>query len=344
MEKPFRVSVVGCGNISKTHLPVLLSLDGVIISSVVDVIKEKADIAATEYSCRAFYDYETMLCEDKPDCVHICTPHYLHVEMAEKALRAGVNVLCEKPLAITKESLRELRNVSKESEAVLGVCFQNRYNSAVVKAKKIIESKEFGNLIAGKGNVSWFRDKNYYSDDWHGKLLKEGGGVLVNQAIHTADLLRYLIGSKIKKVEAHVFDDSLSDLIEVEDTACVRCEFENGVLAILNATNAFSFNSEVTLDFYFESGDKLHIEGLDLYHMKPDGTVVKLTDETEINFHGKNYWGNGHYALIKDFYDCLSRKENFWIDADEGGLATEEFLASYESSERQRAVTVDYSN
>ncbi len=342
MEKVFKVSLVGCGNISKTHLPILSNLDGVHLSSVCDEIPERANKAAKEYKCRAFFDFETMLREDDPDCVHICTPHYLHVEMARSALSKGINVLCEKPLAISGESLSLLRKTAAESGAVLGVCFQNRYNEAVIKAKEIIESKEFGKLLAARGNVSWFRNSEYYSDSWHGKLSKEGGGVLVNQAIHTADLLRYLVGSDVETIEAHVFNDSLKNICEVEDTAVVRYEFKNGIIGILNATNAFSLNADVTLDFYFEHGDRLHIEGLELYRIKDDGSFEKLTENSKDNFHGKSYWGNGHFALIRDFYLCLKEKRNFTIDAFEGGKATEEFLAAYQSSKSGKSVKVYY--
>ena len=104
-----RVSVVGCGGISRSHLKVLNEMDSVTISSVVDIVREKADSAALEYGCKAYYDYDMMLSEDKPDCVHICTPHYLHVPMAVKALTQGIHVLCEKPCAISAEGLTQLK-------------------------------------------------------------------------------------------------------------------------------------------------------------------------------------------------------------------------------------------
>lgn len=342
MKKMLEVSLVGCGNISATHLPILSSLNCVRLSSVCDIVQQKADSAAKKYTCKAFYDFETMLVKDKPDCVHICTPHYLHTAMAETALKMGINVLCEKPLAIDKKSLDSLRMAAQKSNAILGVCFQNRYNEAVIKTKEIINSNHFGKLIAAKGNVSWFRNKDYYSDSWHGKLSKEGGGVLVNQAVHTADLLRFLVGSNVKKVEAHVFNDSLKGICEVEDTAAVRYEFENGVIGILNATNAFSLNADVTLDFYFEHGDKLHIEGLELYRFKNDGNVERLTEVSQDKFHGKTYWGNGHEALISDFYRCVIEHCPFSIDALEGGKATEEFIAAYKSSKSQKSAVVHY--
>lgn len=342
MEKAFRVSLVGCGNISNTHLPILSRLDGVCLSSVCDTKAERAENAAKKYNCRAFYDFETMLLEDKPNCVHICTPHHLHVEMARFALSKGINVLCEKPLAISGEGLSLLRKTAKENGAVLGVCFQNRYNQAVIKAKEIIESQKFGKLLAARGNVSWLRSGEYYSDSWHGRLSKEGGGVLVNQAVHTADLLRFLVGADIEKINAHVFNDSLKNICEVEDTAVVRYEFKNGTIGILNATNAFSLNANVTLDFYFEYGGRLHIEGSDLYCVKNGGDFEKLTENHKDDYFGKSYWGNGHFALIADFYRCLRESRRFSIDAFEGGKATEEFLAAYESSKSGKAAKVHY--
>ena len=104
-----RVSVVGCGAISHNLLRVLKSLKGIDISSVVDIKKDRAGAAAKKYGCKAYYDFEAMLSEDKPDCIHICTPHYLHVPMAVAALEKGIHVLCEKPCAISEEGLSEIR-------------------------------------------------------------------------------------------------------------------------------------------------------------------------------------------------------------------------------------------
>ena len=98
-----RVSVIGCGNISNVHLEILASMEGIEISSVADIVAEKADKAAEKYGCKAYYDYRKMLDEEHPDVVHICTPHYLHVEMAVEALSRDIHVLCEKPCAMNRE-------------------------------------------------------------------------------------------------------------------------------------------------------------------------------------------------------------------------------------------------
>lgn len=335
-----KAAVVGCGNISKTHLPILEGLEGVEISSVVDVNRERADFAAKKYGCAAFYDFEEMLQESRPDCVHICTPHYLHTEMAVRSLETGVNVLCEKPCAISKDEIEKLKAAASKSTALFGVCFQNRFNPCVEKARELVESGRLGRLVGESGRVSWFRNQEYYSDDWHGKKALEGGGVLVNQAVHTADLLRYLSLSEVKSVQAHVFNDTLKGVIEVEDSAFVRYELENGAIAVLSATNAFALNADVAIELYFDSGEKLLIEGANLYHLKRGGELSLLVGQTDEKVCGKSYWGNGHAALIKEFYRCIREKEPFSIDAFEGSKASVEFLAAYESAKSGKSVSI----
>lgn len=331
-----RVSVVGCGAISRNHLRVLKSIKNVEISSVVDIKEDRADASAKKYGCKAYYDFEAMLSEDNPDCIHICTPHYLHVPMAVTALEKGIHVLCEKPCAISEKGLLLLREAQKSSGANFGVCFQNRYIGAVCAVKEIIDKRLFGKVISARALVHWSRDEDYYSDDWHGTLAKEGGGVTVNQAIHTQDLIRYLIGSDTASVTAHTFNDHLKGVIEVEDTVHALFEYENGVTALLNATTAFADNRPFMIDIICQRAT-LRIEGDNAYIIILD-KVKKLRLKNKADFIGKSYWGSGHAPLIKDFYDCVEKGRSFPIDAFEGGKAVEEFLAIYNSSESGKKI------
>ena len=160
--------------------------------------------------------------EDHPDAVHICTPHYLHVEMSVEALSRDIHVLCEKPCAMNREELAKIRMAQLMSTHEYGVCFQNRYNSSVRAIKNTLETGKYGAIKGARAVVQWCRNEDYYSDDWHGTLRKEGGGVVINQGIHTQDLLRYLVGSDVVSVTGHVANDHLKDKIEVEDTARQR--------------------------------------------------------------------------------------------------------------------------
>ncbi len=333
-----KVSVVGCGGISKTHLEILSKMQAVSICAVVDIVREKADNAARKYGCKAYYDFDTMLSEAQPDCIHICTPHYLHVPMAVKALNAGIHVLCEKPCAISAEGLSQLRMAQLLSEAKFGVCFQNRYNASARLVKDIIRNKAYGEVICAKADVPWYRDELYYSDDWHGTLEKEGGGVVVNQAIHTQDLMRYILGKKVKAVTAHVFNDCFKGIIEVEDTVHAIFEYDDGIKSLYNATVAFSQNLPVQIDFVCENAT-VRLEGDNAYVIK-DGSVEELHLADGDGFIGKSYWGKSHEVLIGDFYDCVFNDKKFPIDALEGGRAVDEFLAIYESSAKGEKIYI----
>lgn len=325
------VSVVGCGSVSKCHFNVISKIEGLKISSVVDIKPERADAAAEKYNCTAFYDFDEMLLRDKPDCIHICTPHYLHVPMAVKALSLGINVLCEKPCAVTKESLGKLRMAQLMSNAQYGVCFQNRYNDSVKIIKDILDSGECGRLITARAAVHWNRDLQYYSDDWHGTLDKEGGGVLVNQAVHTLDLLSYLVGKNPKSVSGHIFKDKFKGQIEVEDTAWARFEFDDGMIAIFSATVAAGANLPVSVELVCENA-VLRIEGDNAYRIV-NGDIEHLSMPDDRDFVGRDYWGKGHESLIRDFYSCINNGKRFPIDSNEGGKAVEMFLAVYASDE-----------
>lgn len=333
-----KVAVIGCGSVSKMHFKALSEIEGIEITAVADIKPERADAMALEYGSRAYYDFDELLKNEELDAIHICTPHFLHTPMAIKALEAGINVLLEKPCSVSVNEVELLRAAQAKSGKQLGICFQNRYNNCVCEAKKLIDSGEMGNVKSARAFVTWDRDEGYYSDDWHGTLDKECGGVLINQSIHTMDLVQYLCG-KCKKVTAHVSTDRLKGIIEVEDTASALLELENGVTAVFYATLAYAENSEVFIEISLEKG-KLRIEGEKLFVIDENGQFNKITGKTDAVYHGRHYWGSGHSALIKDFYYCLEKGEKFDIDAFEGGHAAKIVATCYKSSKADKAVEI----
>lgn len=333
-----KVAVIGCGNVSVMHFNALKENPDTEITAVADIKPERADKKAAEFGAEAYYDFDELLANEELDCVHICTPHYLHTPMAVKALNKGINVILEKPCSVSMKETEELRNAEKASGKQLGICFQNRYNACVREAKKIIESGEMGCVKSVRAFVTWHRDEKYYSDDWHGTLDKECGGVLINQSIHTMDLVQYL-GGKCKKVTAHVSTDRLKGIIEVEDTASALLELENGVTAVFYATLAYAENSDVFVEITLENG-KLRLEGEKLYSIGKDGKLTEVTEKPDTVYHGQRYWGSGHSVLIDDFYYCLKSGDKFEIDAVEGGRAAMIVAACYESSKSGKTIEI----
>ena len=152
-----KVAVVGCGGISSMHLKALSQNPDTDIVAVADIKPERACKAAKEYGARAYYDFDELLENEKLDVIHICTQHYLHTDMAIKALNKGINILTEKPCSVSADEVEALRKAQKESGKQVGVCFQNRYNTCVREAKKIIDSGDMGSVKSTRAFVTWYK-------------------------------------------------------------------------------------------------------------------------------------------------------------------------------------------
>lgn len=325
-----KVAVVGCGNISRVHFKAIEHNPSLELVAVADIKLDRAQSSAEEYGVNAYGSLDELLANETVDCVHICTPHYIHTPLAITALDRGINVLTEKPCSMTLEQLEQLRAAQKRSGKAVGVCFQNRYNECVKYVRRVIASGELGAPLSIRAFVTWSRGRDYYSDDWHGTLAKEGGGLLINQSIHTLDLMR-CFGGNCRSVTAHISNDHLQGVIEVEDTASILFEFENVGKAVFYGTTAYGDNSPVLIEIGFESS-KLRLEGDRLYKIESNGDISEIVQSQNGKLIGKDYWGTGHGALINDFYDCIARGTAFEIDSFEGGEALKMVLAAYESS------------
>jgi UDP-N-acetyl-2-amino-2-deoxyglucuronate dehydrogenase len=326
-----KISLVGCGGISGAHIQSIMSNPDAKLISVADIKFERAQKVEHETGAKAYASLEDLLNGEKPDVLHICTPHYLHVPMALMAMERGIHVLIEKPCAVTLEELQILRDAQKRTGLKVGTCFQNRYNHSALQLIKMLEDKErVGKLIGIRGFVTWERGENYYADDWHGTLEKECGGVLINQAIHTLDMLQYAAGG-LKAVTGNTSNDHLKGVIEVEDTANALLEFNDGLKGVFFATLSYSADAPVFMEFKCEKVI-LRLEGDNLFEIGHDGKITAINDFEEKDYPGKACWGTGHQALICDFYASVLENKPFEIDAFEGGKAVEAVLGIYKSS------------
>lgn len=211
-----RTALIGCGGISKVHLDALSHMDNVELVSVADVKEDRAKARAEQYGCAYTTDWTEYVSRDDIDVVHICTPHYLHAPMAIALLDSGKRVLTEKPMA---SEVADAEEMIRHSDGRLAVVFQNRYNEASQFIRQSIADGRYGKLLSMRAAVNWHRTPEYYTESgWRGFYKTEGGGVLINQAIHTLDLMLYFAG-KPASVRGHVSTDLLYDTIEVEDTA-----------------------------------------------------------------------------------------------------------------------------
>ena len=319
-----RVGIIGLGAISPLHIRAILNR-GQKITAICDVDSEKRQKVNAGFGLNAeeYGDYNALLASGKVDVVHVCTPHYLHAEIICAALGANVHVLCEKPLAINFEQLNAIEKAVKNSSATLGVCFQNRYNASVLYLKEFFKGKE---ITAATANLVWQRDEKYYaSGAWRGKKQYEGGGVMINQAIHSLDLLQWFCGMP-ETVIAHCSNNSLQGVIDVEDTAYGLFSLKNGGNFVINATNAAK-NCFTIISMFHAGDDTVELSGDNLI---VNGKFVTKSDGTPI--FGKEEWGVGHNNLIREFYNCLEKGEKFPIDFYEASKTVKLILKMYQSN------------
>ena len=310
-----RCAVVGHGGIGKVHVRIAAKYGD--LCAVCDV--DPSRLESFDESIR-YTDFIKMLDEARPDVVHICTPHYLHADMVVEALGRGINVLCEKPLCIKREDIDRILEAERQSGAMLGVCMQNRYNASNLFVKEHLEGKR---IDTASGTVFWHRDAAYYaSGEWRGKWETEGGGVLINQALHTLDLLIWICGEP-SAMTAAISTLTLGDHIEVEDTATLICEGEHPF--IFSATNCAARDCPVELTLLAE-GECIKVLSRDVL---VNGQLHHFEDSYKQL--GKACYGSGHEALITDFYDCIENGRHFAIDGSEGAKVVKVILGAYES-------------
>lgn len=329
-----KVGIVGCGGIAQVHGWVLQNMEDAELMAVCDIKVDRAEALAKRYGAGAtkLYTDWNELCESEVEVVHICTPHFLHAPMAVELLRHGKAVFMEKPCAISREEFEELRAEDSLHPGKLGFCFQNRYNETTQAVDRMIGERKIGEVVGGRAFVTWRRDETYYAGSpWKGGLATEGGGALINQSIHTLDLLLRYLGLP-EQVEASCSNHHLKGIIEVEDTVEAWMTFGDGKRACFYASNGYVTDAPVFLELQGEKG-RIVINGSEVTLWTMDGGMEHFSYETA-NGIGKGYWGCGHQACIRDFYRCLEEGRRFQGDVKGVENTFETMMRIYEKGRR----------
>ncbi|MBR2287854.1 MAG: Gfo/Idh/MocA family oxidoreductase [Clostridia bacterium] len=313
------VGIIGCGMISGNHFHALSKLSHVSLRAVCDIDEEKLEKAAKEQHAQGYTSWRELIARSDIDSVHICVPHYLHAEIAIAALGAGKHVLCEKPMGVSLAEAQAMEAAARDAGKTLTVCFQNRYNGASQRMKEVIEEGTLGKLLGGSAFVAWNRAEPYYvNSPWRGRWETEGGSVLINQAIHTLDLLRFLAGD-LKLSACTMSAKRLAETIETEDTCDMLLQGPDGERYLFYASNCGVSNLPVQMHLTFEKGE-MHLHGALLTIKGPEGTVTE--DYTTALAVGKDYWGSGHGPFIEDFYRRLLAGDPPYITPADGRETT----------------------
>ncbi|WP_182111238.1 MULTISPECIES: Gfo/Idh/MocA family protein [unclassified Actinotalea] len=232
-----RFALVGCGVIAPTHARALLDLRGhadLVVCS--DAVPERARALAAEFGVRAA-PYDEVLADPTIDAVTVCTPSGLHAEVGVPALLAGKHVIVEKPMDVSVEACDQLLAAQAVSGAALAVVSQHRFDPASQVVKAAVDDGELGRLVLAEARVPWYRPQAYYdSGEWRGTWAMDGGGALINQGVHTLDVLRWICGP-VRTVYAQA-RTAAHERIEVEDVICATVEFTNGAIGTIMASTA----------------------------------------------------------------------------------------------------------
>lgn len=227
-------AIVGTGNIANLHVRGLLTFpEKCRIVALCDIYPEKAEAMKEKYGldCEVFDNHQAMLASGiHIDLVHVCTPPYVHCEIAVNSMNSGCNVLVEKPMAASLEECDRMLEAEKKNHVTMACIAQNRFRNSVYKLKKTVDSGLAGKICMAQVESAWWRGHCYYDLWWRGTWEKEGGGPTLNHAVHHIDMLNWLEGKMPDSVMA-MLTNVMHDNAEVEDLSVACLHYEDGSVA-----------------------------------------------------------------------------------------------------------------
>lgn len=341
-----KYALIGCGRIATNHIKAVLN-NNLELVAVCDVLPEKMEELLAKHglehdaSILRYTDYRQMVAEHPEiQLVSIATESGLHAEIALHCIDHGINLIIEKPMAMSIADADEIIRRAEAQHVKVSACHQNRFNIAVQQLRKAVEAGRFGKLSHGSIHVRWNRNKGYYTQaPWRGTWAQDGGA-LMNQCIHGIDLLRWMMGGEVVSVYGQT-RQQLHHYLEAEDVGVAVVTFKNGAVATIEGTtNVYPQNLEETLYVFGEFGT-VKLGGKSTNNID----VWDFADETEADRANKgleeaasNVYGNGHTSLFADVVDAIENDRQPYVDAKAGRDALEMVLAVYKSSAEGKAV------
>jgi UDP-N-acetyl-2-amino-2-deoxyglucuronate dehydrogenase len=334
-----KYALIGCGRIAPNHIAAALAnKDTIALSSLSDTVPESMDALIARFSLQGgvnrYADYRELLIKERPQLVAVATGSGNHAQIALDAIAAGCNVIVEKPIALSLDDADRLIAAAKDKGVRICVCHQNRFNRSVQKIRQALEEGRFGRLYHATVHVRWNRGADYYAAaPWRGQFATDGGA-LMNQCIHSIDLLRWMLG---EPAEVMAYTDRLAHpYIESEDLGLALIRFKNGAYGLVEGTtNVYPDNLEETLYIFGEKGT-----------VKAGGKSVNRIEEWRFADGGEEHdaviaqysenppdvYGFGHTPLYRDMAAAIKADRDPYISGEAGRAALELVLAVYRAS------------
>mgnify|MGYP001166523162 CR=1 FL=1 len=336
LKNNIKLGIVGCGRISKFHKDAISRINNFVIVAVCDLKKENMN--KYDKSVSKFTKLENMLENISIDILVICTPNGQHYEHAKLAAKYNINAIVEKPLALTSKECINLKKLYKKKNKFIYVVMQNRFNPTISFLKRIVEKKILGKIYFVIVNVLWCRPQKYFElAKWRG-TKKLDGGVMINQAIHYIDLIKWIVGP-VKKIKATT--KRIARRIETEDSAVAIIEWKNKTIGSLNiSVLASKENLEGSITILAEKGN-IKIGGKALNKITESTLNKKILPNSlikRLNYENKNEYGSGHLYFYEHLAKYISKKIDNLPNIDEAIDLIKLIEKINISSERNRSV------
>ena len=337
-----KYALIGCGRISVNHIQAALN-NKLEIVGICDLLtermKEKKEKFPEIKDVTEYTDYIEMIEKEKPELVAIATESGEHARIALDCIRHGINVIIEKPIALSMKDAKDIIEEAKKYNVKVCANHQNRFNKAIQKMHSAIEENKFGKIFHGTAHICWNRGKSYYDQaTWRG-TWEQDGGALMNQCIHDIDLLRWMMGNEVDEVFAYT-DRLNHDFIEAEDLGVAIVKFKNGAYGMIEGTtNVYPKNLEETLYIFGENGTAKaggsSVNKLEVWRFPDEDEESALAEFSEEH---PNVYGLGHTPLYADMIDAIKNNHSPYVDGEAGMHALEMVLAIYLSAKENRPV------
>ncbi|CAN5354076.1 Gfo/Idh/MocA family oxidoreductase [soil metagenome] len=351
MPTPLGFAIVGCGMIARFHVKALQAIPGTHVAAVVSRNPANGTTFLAETGlppCPVFATLEEALKAPSVDAVIITTPSGAHKEPALLAAAAGKHVVVEKPLEITPARCDDIINGCAKHGVKLCTIFPSRFADSSVVLKQAVEAGRFGRLTLGETTCKWWRSQEYYDEGgWKGTQALDGGGALMNQAIHSVDLLLWMMGDAISVTG---FTAMLAhERIEVEDTAAAVIRFKSGALGVIQATTSVHPGYPKTIAVHGDKGSAVieqeDVLRWDFQPATPQDDEVRARFAAKVGASGgaadpKAISFEGHRRQLADFFEAIQKDRAPAVDGREGRKAVELICAIYESNRTGQTVQI----
>ena len=337
-----RFALVGAGFIGGVHARELAGLDEAELVAVVDTDPAKAEALATRYGASvATTDLDAVLRRDDVDAVSICTPTGLHADGAVAALDAGKHVVVEKPLDVTLAAADRIIDAEKRSGKTVAVISQHRFDRSSEKVLQAVRDGHLGTITSAIASHAWWRGQSYYdSGDWRGTWALDGGGAVMNQTVHTIDLMTTVVGTP---VEVFAYTACLAhERIEVEDTATAVVKFASGALGVIHGTTAAYPGLDASLRVFGSKGSAVisDDELVFLHENTGEAPEIAMSEMTGANQVTDGFrlepedleLGRAHRCQLADFVEAVTTGRPPRVGTAEARTALSVILAMYESA------------